>query len=64
VGIKSINLKISDLLKILYLLWFIIQFVRLFDLQMKWLRVVGFVLLAFGTFSLWRMYGVPVLFRG
>jgi len=63
-GIKSINLKISDLLKILYLLWFIIQFIRLFDLRMKWLRVVGFVLLAFGTFSLWRMYGVPVMFKG
>jgi len=34
-GVKSINLKISDLLKILYLAWLILHYVQLFQVKMK-----------------------------
>jgi hypothetical protein len=53
------DLRISDFLKILYLLWFIISLIRLFPVKIKFFKVLLFLILAFGTFTLWRLYGVP-----
>jgi len=58
---RSVDLRISDAFKILYLIWFIYSFIKLFPIKMKFLRMVGFVLLAFGTFTIWRLYGFPLL---
>jgi hypothetical protein len=55
----SIDLRISDILKVLYLGWFIIHFIRSFHVPDPWLRIIIFVILAFGTFSAWRLYGFP-----
>jgi hypothetical protein len=58
---KSIELRISDAFKILYLLWFIADFIKLFPVNLKFLRATIFILLAFGTFTTWRLYGFPLL---
>ena len=55
----SVDLQYSDALKVLFLIWFITDFVKLYPVKMKLLRAIGFVILAFGTFTLWRLYGVP-----
>jgi hypothetical protein len=55
----SVALQASDPQKILYLLWVIISMIKLYPVKQKFLRVAGFVLLAFGTFTLWRLYGFP-----
>ncbi len=59
----SINLKYSDLMKLGYFIWFIIDFIKLFSIRNKWIRGLTFVLLAGATFTLWRLYGVPQLVR-
>jgi len=60
---RPVNLQISDALKILYLIWFILDTVRLYSLKHKFIRVVGFTAMAFGTFTLWRLYGFPVFLK-
>jgi hypothetical protein len=57
----SVDLKISDLLKVGYILWFVISFIRLFDVKGKLWSVVAFAILAFGTFTVWRLYGYPAM---
>jgi len=57
----SVDLRISDLFKIFYMFWFVFHFIRSFHLSLKWLRILAFVVLAFGTFTLWRIYGFPWL---
>ena len=57
----SVELRISDLLKVGYILWFAIHFIRLFDVKGKFWRVVAFAILAFGTFTVWRLYGFPAI---
>ncbi len=56
------DLRISDSLKILYLLWFVADIIKLFPVKYKFLRALLFLILAFGTFTVWRSYGVPALF--
>ena len=55
----SLDLGASDLLKIVYMAWFIFHFVKFFPVKMKFLRAALFLVLAFGTFTLWRVYGFP-----
>lgn len=57
----SLDLGISDMFKVLYLAWFVMHFISLFRLKFKWLRVLVFVLLAFGSFTLWRRVGFPMV---
>lgn len=57
----SVDLQYSDPVKILYILWFMVDFIKLYTVKLKLLRVIGYVILAFGTFTLWRLYGVPVV---
>jgi hypothetical protein len=55
----SVALLFSDPLKIIYLVWAISDTIKLFRLNNKFFRVVVFAILAFGTFTIWRLYGVP-----
>jgi hypothetical protein len=57
------DLQISDSLKILYLIWFILDTVRLYSVNYKLFRGFGFVILAFGTFTLCRIFGFPLFMR-
>ena len=54
-----LDLRISDLLKVLYLVWFTFNLVKLFPVNLKFIRALAFIILAFGTFTLWRLYGFP-----
>jgi len=56
---KPVNLQVSDSFKIIYLVWFIWDTVRLYPVNHKLIRATGFFTLAFGTFTLWRLYGLP-----
>jgi hypothetical protein len=56
-----VNLGISDLLKALYLTWFIFDIIKLFPVKIKFLRAIAFIILAFGTFTIWRVYGFPAI---
>ncbi len=56
---RSVSLQISDSFKIIYLIWFITDTIRLFHMNHKFIRAIIFITLAFGTFTLWRLYGLP-----
>lgn len=60
---KSVDLRISDSFKILYLMWFITDLIRHFPVKLKVLKAIAFLILAFGTFTLWRLYGFPAIAR-
>ena len=60
---KPVDLQVSDLFKILYLLWFITDTVRLYSVKHKIIRAIGFCFMAFGTFTAWRLYGFPILIK-
>ena len=55
----SVALIYSDSIKIIYLVWAITDTIKLFRVRNKVIRVVLFAILAFGTFTVWRLYGVP-----
>src|SRR5215203_1978287 len=57
----SIALIYSDPLKILYLAWAVTNTIKLFRVKNTVIRVVLFAVLAFGTFTVWRLYGVPAI---
>jgi hypothetical protein len=55
----AVAIRISDILKAGYLTWFIVDIIKLFPVKAKFVRIVAFAVLSFGTFTLWRLYGVP-----
>lgn len=55
----AVDLRISDALKAGYLSWFAFKFIKLIPVNAKFIRVLLFIVLAFGTFTMWRLYGVP-----
>ena len=55
------DLRVSDAFKIIYISWFIFDVIKLFPVNYKFLRAVVFIILAFGTFTLWRMYALPAV---
>lgn len=55
------NLWYSDAFKIAYFIWFTISMLREFDHPYKLLRGLALILMIAGTFTLWRVYGVPVI---
>lgn len=59
----NVDLQISDTFKILYLVWFILDSIRLYSVKYKFVRATVFIALAFGTFTLWRLYGFPVFMK-
>jgi len=60
---RSIALKVSDSFKVGYLLWFIADTVKLYPVKLKSLRVIAFIILAFGTFTIWRLFAFPELMK-
>ena len=60
---SSIALIYSDPLKIAYLAWAITDTIKLFRVKNKIIRILVFVILAFGTFTIWRLYGVPEIIK-
>ena len=58
---QPLNLWYSDVFKGAYFIWFTFSFLQIFSIKQKILRGVLFVILAAGTFTLWRLYGVPQL---
>jgi hypothetical protein len=57
---RPVDLRISDSFKIIYLSWFILDMIRLHSLKYKFIRAISFCVLAFGTFTAWRLWGFPV----
>ena len=57
----SVALIYSDPLKIIYLAWAVTNTIKLFRIKNKSIRIVLFAILAFGTFTVWRLYGVPAI---
>lgn len=58
---SSVALIYSDPLKILYLAWAITDTIKLFRVKYKITRIIVFTILAFGTFTAWRVFGVPAM---
>jgi hypothetical protein len=57
----SVDLRISDFLKIFYISWFVLDLVKIFPVKRKMARAFLFILFAFGTFTAWRMVGFPLV---
>ena len=55
----SINIQLSDILKVLLIGWFMIDLVKVLPVKHKFLRAAIVLILSFGTFTLWRLYGFP-----
>ena len=55
----SINIRYSDILKILFISWLTYDLAKLFPLKYKTLRVIIVIVLTFGTFTLWRSFVYP-----
>lgn len=58
---KSTGLGYSDAFKVAYLCAFTLNLVKILNVNRKWIRALMFLLFAFTTFTLWRLYGVPKL---
>ena len=58
---SSVALIYSDPLKIFYLAWAITDTIRLFRVKNKFIRIIVFTVLTFGTFTVWRLFGVPAI---
>jgi len=58
-----VDLRISDILKLGYFIWFFADFVKFFPVRARFLRFGLFIILAGATFTIWRIYGVPELVR-
>jgi hypothetical protein len=56
---STADLRYSDAFKVAYFIWFTISMLSQFNISNKVLRGIAFVLLAGGTFTFWRIYGVP-----
>ncbi len=59
---NGIGLRVSDIFKVVYLSWFTYDFTKRFAIRFRLLKGIIFLILSFGTFTLWRMYGFPALF--
>jgi hypothetical protein len=59
----SVGLGISDVLKIGYIIWFAFDLVKLLPVKHKFIRTTAFILLAFGTLTFWRLYGLPPIIQ-
>jgi hypothetical protein len=55
----SMNIQLSDILKVVYIGWFMLDFAKLLPVKYKYMKAAIVVLLAFGTFTAWRLYIFP-----
>jgi hypothetical protein len=58
---SSVALIYSDPLKIIFLAWAITDTIKLFRVKNRFIRIAAFAIMAFGTFTVWRLYGVPAI---
>jgi hypothetical protein len=56
---QAVDLRTSDVFKIAYLSWFTVDLFRALPGRWKVMRGLVFLILAFGTFTAWRLYGLP-----
>lgn len=59
----SVDLKVSDIFKIIYLFWFGYSLMKQLPLKHRLSRSVLFTILCFGSFTLWRIFLYPLLSR-
>jgi len=59
----SADLRVSDVLKIAYIVWFTFDFVKVCPLRYKFIKAVAFIILAFGSLTLWRIYLLPPIIQ-
>lgn len=59
----SVPLHLSDILKVLYISWFIIQLAKYFPVHHRLFRISLFIVFAFGTFTFWRLIGYPAVIK-
>lgn len=57
----SVNLNISDALKVFYLAWFTVSLFKVLPLDKKGIRIIAMIILSFGTFTVWRLYGFKIV---
>src|SRR6185295_3090180 len=57
----SVNLVVSDILKILYMGWFVFSLARQLPVRLKYPRALAIVALMFGTFLTWRLFFSPMI---
>lgn len=55
----TIDLILSDPLKVFLVSWFTINFLKHFEIKHKLIRGIIFVILSFGTFTFWRLFVYP-----
>ncbi|HEY3387127.1 MAG TPA: DUF3667 domain-containing protein [Saprospiraceae bacterium] len=60
---SPLDLRYSDVFKMAYFIWLTISILKEFSLQYKMIRGVLFIILAAGTFTVWRIFGVPEIAR-
>ncbi len=60
---NHLSLASSDVFKVFYISWFLIDFVRRLALRKRWLRAFLCALGAFGAFSAWRLWGLPLVLK-
>ena len=58
---KAVDLLLSDGFKVIYMVWFIADIVRMKANRNKLVRTIMLCLLFFATFTVWRLYGFPGL---
>lgn len=55
----SMNIRITDILKVLYIGWFMFDFTKLLPVKYKFMRAMVVMILAFGTFTVWKLFVFP-----
>lgn len=58
---SSLPLQLSDIFKVGYMSWFAWDLARQLNIRFRIARWLLFLVLAFGTFTAWRMFGVPFM---
>ena len=58
---SSVNLLVSDILKISYMSWVIISLTNQVTVKAKYLRAVIVIFLMLGTFTVWRLFISPAI---
>jgi len=56
---KSISILWSDILKVLYIAWLMIDLAKALAIKWKYARAITAMLLLMGTFTAWRLYVSP-----
>jgi hypothetical protein len=55
----SVNIRLSDIIKVVYAGWFLFDFAGKLNIKRKLLRVIAVLILIGGTFTVWRLFIYP-----